>query len=251
MKLLVINPNMTQAVTDAVAAAARRTASPGTEITAVTGTFGPQVITSRAENAIASHGVMELAAKHGPGHDAIVLGVSLDTALWALRELFAMPVVGMTEAGVHAACLVATRFAVLTYGRHMIASYTDQVAGYGLAGRCVRVDAIDFPPEASFNARTQVLDAIIALATRAIERDGAEAIVLGGAAMAGFRDELQPRCPVPLIDCMAAAVPLAEMLVKLKLPKPTAGSLRVPGPRKLSGVGPELTALFSNPSSAP
>ena len=33
MKLLVINPNMTQAVTDAVAAAARRTASPGTEIT--------------------------------------------------------------------------------------------------------------------------------------------------------------------------------------------------------------------------
>ncbi len=249
MKLLVINPNMTQAVTDAVAAAARRVASPGTEITAVTGTFGPQVITSRAENAVAAHGILELAAKHSPGHDAIVLGVSLDTALWGLRELFAMPVVGMTEAGVHAACLVATRFAVLSYGRHMIATYLDQVASYGLAGRCVRVDAIDLPAEATFNAREKVLDAIVTLATRAIEHDGAEAIVLGGAAMAGFRDELQPRCPVPLIDCMAAAVPMAEMLVKLDLPKPKVGSVRLPGPRNVSGVGAELAALFRNPPS--
>ena len=37
MKLLVINPNMTQAVTDAVAAVAHRFAAPGTEILAVTG----------------------------------------------------------------------------------------------------------------------------------------------------------------------------------------------------------------------
>lgn len=250
MKLLVINPNMTQAVTDAVAAAARKVASPGTEISAVTGTFGPQVITSRAENAIANHGILDLAARHSPGHDAIVLGVSLDTALWALRELFAIPVVGMTEAGAHAACLVATRFAVLTYGRHMIATYGEQIAGYGLAGRCVRVDAIDFPPEATFNARAQVLDAIVTLATRAVDQDGAEAIVLGGAAMAGFRDELQPRCPVPLIDCMSAAVPLAEMLVKLQLPKPTVGSLRHPGARKISGVSAELAALFRPGASA-
>ncbi|MFM9981615.1 MAG: aspartate/glutamate racemase family protein, partial [Burkholderiales bacterium] len=87
MKILVINPNLTQAVTDAVAAVARKYAAPGSEILAVTGEFGPQVIGSRAENAIAHHGVLDLAARHHAGCDAVVLGVSLDTGLLALREL--------------------------------------------------------------------------------------------------------------------------------------------------------------------
>ena len=67
MKLLVINGNMTQAITDVCANAAREVASPGTEVVSATGTFGPQVIGSRSENALAQHGMLELAAKHAPG----------------------------------------------------------------------------------------------------------------------------------------------------------------------------------------
>ena len=99
MKLLVINGNMTQAITDVCANAAREVASPGTEVVSATGTFGPQVIGSRSENALAQHGMLELAAKHAPGCDAIVIAVSMDTGLPALRELLSIPVVGMTEAG--------------------------------------------------------------------------------------------------------------------------------------------------------
>ena len=98
MKLLVINGNMTQAITDVCANAAREVASPGTEVVSATGTFGPQVIGSRSENALAQHGMLELAAKHAPGCDAVVIAVSMDTGLPALRELLSIPVVGMTEA---------------------------------------------------------------------------------------------------------------------------------------------------------
>ena len=73
MKLLVINGNMTQAITDVCANAAREVASPGTEVVSATGTFGPQVIGSRSENALAQHGMLELAAKHAPGCDAVVI----------------------------------------------------------------------------------------------------------------------------------------------------------------------------------
>uniref|UniRef100_UPI0025EB567E aspartate/glutamate racemase family protein n=1 Tax=uncultured Pseudacidovorax sp. TaxID=679313 RepID=UPI0025EB567E len=88
MRLLLINPNRTQAVTDAVLAAARSAARPDTELLAVTGRQGPAIIASRAENALAQQEVLELAAQHAAEVDAIVLGVSLDSALWACRELF-------------------------------------------------------------------------------------------------------------------------------------------------------------------
>ncbi len=40
----------------------------------------------------------------------MLLAVSYDTALLAAREMLRVPVVGMTEASMHAACLLGTRF---------------------------------------------------------------------------------------------------------------------------------------------
>jgi len=244
MKLLVINPNLTQAVTDAVAAVARRYAAPDTEIVAVTGEFGPQVIGSRAENAIAAHGVLDLAAKHYAGCDAVVLGVSLDSALYALRELLPIPVVGMTEAGLLGAALVATKFGVLTYGRRMVPIYEELAGLYGLAGRVSGVDSVELPATAVFS-EPEIVRRLTLEACARLVADGAEAVVMAGAAMAGLNETLQAEVPVPLIDGIGCAVPLAEMLVRLKLPKPTHGSLAHPGERTMRGLSPALAALFS------
>ena len=244
MKILVLNPNLTQAVTDAVAAVARRSASPGTEIHAVTGEFGPQVIGSRAENAIAHYGILDLAAKHHAGCDAVVLGVSLDTALHALRELLPIPVVGMTEAGLLGASLVATKIGVLTYGRRMVPIYAELVRSYGFGERVVEVAAVEVTPAESFSDPVRVRASVLAACLDLVESDGAEAVVLAGAAMAGMQETLQPEIPVPLLDGIACAVPLAEMLARLKLPKPGRGSLAHPGERVVRGLSAELAALF-------
>jgi allantoin racemase len=244
MKILVINPNLTQAVTDAVADVARKYAAPGTEIVAVTGEFGPQVIGSRAENALAHHGVLELSAKHGSGCDAVVLGVSLDTGLLALRELLPVPVVGMTEAGLFGAALLATKIGVLTFGRRMVPAYEELVLAYGMSQRVVGVDSVELPPTATFSDPQAVNRLTLEACARLVDGHGAEAIVMAGAAMAGLNERLQAQVPVPLVDGVACAVPLAEMLVRLELPKPSVGSLAHPGARSVLGVSAALAAMF-------
>ena len=226
MKILLINPNLTQAVTERVLQAAQAAARPGTELVAVTGTFGPQVIGSRAENALAAHGVLDLVARHAPGCDAVVLAVSLDTALWACRELLDIPVVGMTEAGLHTAALLVPRFGLLTYGQRLVPVYRELVDGCGLLGRLAAIGAVDVTPEQTFSEPERVLAAVQAEAQRLVDQ-GAEAVLLAGAAMAAMAPALQPALPVPLLDGVACAVGLAETLAHQRWPRPRASSIRI------------------------
>lgn len=244
MKILLVNPNTTQAVTDSVLKAAQATARPGTVLRAVTGTFGPQVIGSRADNALAQHGVLQLVADHAADVDAVVLAVSLDTALWACREILTVPVIGMTEAGLLTACTLAPRVGLLTYGRRMGPIYRELAESYGLGSRLAGVAAIDATPEKTYSARDEVL-AEIRIAARGLIDDGAEAIVLAGAAMASMAGELQPDLDVPLLDGVACAVALAEARVALALPKARSGSVSPTGGRRVNGMSESLTALFA------
>lgn len=247
MKLLIINPNLTQAVTDAVLAAAQARAAPGTELLVVTGDFGAQVIGSRAENALAQHGVLDLVARHADGCDAVVLGVSLDTALWACRELLAIPVIGMTEAGMLCGMTLATRVGVLTYSARMGPIYRELVESYGLGSRLAGVQTIAVTPQQSFEEPDVVHQAVLAGARLLIERDGAEAVLLAGAAMASMADMLQPQLPVPLLDGVGCAVALAQAMVALKPSRARTGSVSATGGRAVHGVSPALSALFARP----
>jgi allantoin racemase len=237
VKLLLLNPNTTPAVTEAVLLAARAVARPGTALKAVIG--------SRAENALAQHGVLQLAADHAGDCDAVVLAVSLDTGLWACRELLPVPVIGMTEAGLLMACNLAPRIGVVTYGRRMGPLYRELAEGYGLASRLAGIATLDLKPEQTFTDPHAVHEATLAAARRLVDHDGAEAVLLAGAAMAAMAPTLQPQLDVPLLDGVACAVVLAEAQLALKLPKARAGSVSPTGGRLVSGLSPSLTALFA------
>jgi Asp/Glu/Hydantoin racemase len=73
MRLLMVNPNVTQAITDIMAAEARRSASPGTEITAVTARFGTLYVENRGEAAVAGHALLDTLAEHGSEGDAVIV----------------------------------------------------------------------------------------------------------------------------------------------------------------------------------
>src|SRR3954454_5240013 len=97
MKLLLINPNITEAITSAMAAEARRSASPGTEITSVTASFGTQYVENRVEAAIAGHAVLNARAEHMAGHDAAIVSAFGDPGLAAAREFADIPIFGIEE----------------------------------------------------------------------------------------------------------------------------------------------------------
>ena len=245
MKLLLINPNTTQAVTDAVLAAAAAAARPGTELKAVTGHFGPVVIGSRAENALAQHSVLQLAAEHAGGCDAVVLAVSLDTGLWACRELLPVPVIGMTEAGLLLGCTLGTRIGIVTYGRRMAPLYRELVESHGLASRLAGVATIDCTPQQTFSDPELVQAAVVAAARRLVHNDGAEAVLLAGAAMAAMAARLDAAIDVPVLDGVACAVALAAAQACLKRPRARSGSVSATGGRTVVGVSPALAALFA------
>ena len=65
MRLLVINPNTTQAMTDAIGDQARAAAGAGTEIDAVSPTWGPASIEGHAEEVLAATAVLDVIARQG------------------------------------------------------------------------------------------------------------------------------------------------------------------------------------------
>ena len=246
MRILLINPNTSEFVTDAVTAEAKRAASAGTEIRSVTGAMGPPIISCRSENAIGTHTAMELAADNVEGCDAIVLAVSFDSALAELRELLGVPVVGMTEAAMLTACMVGGRFALLSFGDRAMPLYEKLAYSYGLRERFAGAFALrQLTPNELRDPRV-LIPLIEGEAARAINTVGAEAIVLAGAVFAGLAHELRDQIPVPVLDGISCGIPMAEMLVRLALAKPSAGSYRYPKRQDLAHVGPGLTQLYKS-----
>ena len=245
MRILVVNANTSDIVTEKLREAARKYASPGTEVTAVTGNFGGRVIGTRAEHAIGEHSTIALVSQHAPGHDAVVIGVSYDTGLRGARELLSVPVVGMTEAGLLTACMLGGRIGIMTFGRRVLPLYHELVAGYGLSDRIAGWRTLESAAAYARGAHDELDREIVAAARDLVERDGAETVVLTGAVMAGVPARLQQEVPVPLIDCLACAIGQAELLVRLGHPKPTAGSYAAPTGRELVNVDAAVATGFS------
>ncbi len=197
MRILLINPNTTPAVTDLVAAHVRRIAGDAAEFVAVTGRFGARYISSRAAAAIAGHAALDAMAAHVENCDAVYLACFGDPGLHALREVSPVPVVGMAEA----ACRQASahgRFAVVTGGARWKPMLEEFVALIGLSDRIAPTGGqIAENPEAA-------LGDLAAACETCVREDGAEVVILGGAALAGLAARIKDRVSAPLICSVEA-----------------------------------------------
>lgn len=244
MRLLLINSNTSGFVTGKIEQGARDAASPGTEIVAVTGTFGARVIATRSEEAIAAHSTMLLAARHAQGCDAAVIAVSYDTGLRGARELLDIPVVGMTEAALLTACMLGGRIGMAVFGQRVLPMYQELAASYGFAARMAAWRAIESSAPYAPGASDE-LDRLLIRTSLQLVEDGAEVVILGGAVMAGVPPRLQAAVPVPLLDGISCGVRQAEMLARLKPIKPTRGSYAAPGARELVDLDPAFARHFA------
>ncbi len=247
MRILLANPNTTQAVTATIAAAARAVAGPGTEIVPATAGFGPRIIGTRAEMAIAEHGALDVLARESGGCDAAIIGASVDSGLRAAREMLAIPVLGLTESALHVACLAGGRFGAVTLSRRSAYPLREMIEGYGLLTRCGGMRAADATPHDLLANPDRVADLIVAEARILIEQDMVDVVVLIGAVMAQMVPRVQPHVPVPVIEGVSCAVTLAEAMVRLRLPKAHTGSCALLPKRELVGVDPALAARFAGP----
>lgn len=244
-RILLINPNITPAITERILAVARQAASPGVELAGVTGRFGAQYVFTRAAAAIAAHAALDAYAEYREPHDAAIIACQGDPGLAALREMSAKPVVGLTEAAILAACQLGQRFALVSGGERWGPMLREFVAAMGLTSRCAAIRAL---PQTGAALNSDPEDGprrLVAACKAAVEEDGAEAVILSGASMAGQAARLQPQVPAPLIDNVVAAVRQAEALIALGATKATAGGYAAPPPVDSKGLSPALAAKLS------
>jgi allantoin racemase len=241
MKLLLINPNVTEAVTSLMAAEAQISVSPGTEITAVTASFGTQYVENRVEAAIAGHAVLDVLAAHMAGHDAAIIAAFGDPGLAAAREFADIPVLGIEESALLTAWTLGRRIAIVCLTPRLGRWYQECAEEHGLAGRLISVRALDVPIPDISRAKDQLHARLLEECLRAIEDDAAEVIIFGGGPIAGLARETALQIPVPTLDGVSCAVRLAEAIVGLHPRPPTRGTFARPRPKPAQGLSPALT----------
>jgi Asp/Glu/hydantoin racemase len=243
MRLLLINPNMTEAMTVAMTAVARDIAGTEAEIVPLTASSGFPYIASRAEAQISGANVLEMIAEHHASVDAVIVAAFGDPGLVAARELFDLPVVGMAEAAIFTAAMLGERFSVVTFSPHMARWYTDCVRQTGMEARFTGVRYPQIAPATVDDVANQLRPELIALAREATAMDGADVVILGGAPLAGLAPKIANETPGLLIDPVAAATAQAMSLVRLT-PSYAHRTAR-PAAKTSCGLGPALQAIIA------
>jgi len=244
MKLLLINPNISDSVSALIRAEALRTAASGTEVEVLTAPFGVAYIETRFEALIGAYAAAQLAAEHHARCDAVIVAAFGDPGLAGLREVLPCPVTGLTEAALASACLLGQRFAIVAISQRIRAWYRETVTHYGLAERLASIRALDEPLADIGSVQADQGERLLALAERCVADDGADVIVLAGAPLAGLARSLRGRLPVPVVDGVSSAVRHAETLVALAPGRATRGSFAPPPVKPNRGLSPALAQLL-------
>lgn len=245
MRLLLINPNISDSVSALIRAEAQRTASPGTEVDVVTAPFGVAYIETRFEALVGAYATAQLAGEHAHNYDAVVVAAFGDPGLAGLREVLPVPVTGLTEAALASAHLLGHRISVIAISQRIQAWYREVIESYGFGSRLASIRALDRPLASIGGIQQEHADALQALAERAVAEDGAEVIVLAGAPLAGLARSLHGRLPVPVVDGVSSAVRHAETLAALKPGRAIRGSFAAPPAKPNQGLPASLVRLLS------
>lgn len=223
MKLLVINPNTTASMTQAIDATAQRVARSETRVVTMQPDHGPASIQGYLDIARSLDGLLDMAEQHKDA-DATVVACFDDTGLDALRCIMDGPVIGIGEASFHAASMIAARFSVVTTLSRSIAGLSENLVKYGLMSRCAGIRAAEVPVLSLEADPEEARNRIEAEISKALSEDHAEAIVLGCSGMSGLAESLSLKFGVPVVDGVSSAVAIAEALVRARLATSKVGS---------------------------
>lgn len=232
MRITLLNPNTSRAMTAKIAAAAREAAGPDVVIDAVCPDTGPTAIESHFDEVRAAAAVLDLIAQDQRlgGSDAYVIACFGDPGLDAARELVAVPVIGIAEAAMHAATLAGRTFAIVTTLGRTLGRARDLVTRYGMDRAAVWLTAAEIPVLELEDTAPHAAASIERLCCDAADRD-ADVVVLGCAGMADLCRRLSAAAGIPVVDGVAAGVGLAAAMVRMGLATSKRGEYASP-PRR-------------------
>jgi len=235
MRILVVNVNTTESITETIAQQARAVASPGTEIVGLTPYFGAESVEGNFESYLAAIAVMDRVMAYDQPFDAVIQAGYGEHGREGLQELLDVPVVDITEAAASTAMFLGHAYSVVTTLDRTVPLIEDRLKLAGLYQRCASVRASGMAVLELEEDPLAAMEAIVRQAELAIREDKAEVICLGCGGMAGLDEQIRQRTGVPVVDGVTAAVTIAESLVRLGLSTSKIRTYATPRPKKVIG----------------
>lgn len=214
-RILVINPNSTEAVTRGIdEAMAPLRMQGGPAIDCVTLAEGPPGIQTQQHVDGVVAPLLKLMGDKESAYDAFVIACYSDPGLHSLREATAKPVLGISECGILTALTLGQRFGVLAILQQSIPRHLRYVGAMGVGERFAGELPVGLAvTELADEKKTYGRMVEVGRALR--DRFGADVLVMGCAGMAKYRKPLQDEVGIPVVEPTQAAAGMAIARVRV------------------------------------
>jgi allantoin racemase len=215
MRILVINPNSTEAVTRGIDEACEplRMAG-GPAIDCVTLKEGPPGIETQQHVDGVVQPLLNLVRQKETQYAAFVVACYSDPGLHSVREVTKKPVLGISECGILTALTLGHRFGVIAILQKSIPRHLRYMGALGVTERL----AAELPvgiPVVELSDEKKTFGRMVEVGKTLREQHGADVVVMGCAGMARYRKPLQDEIGVPVVEPTQAAVSMAIGRVRL------------------------------------
>lgn len=204
MKIAVLNPNSSDAVTRSMEGCLREMQGRTPHrIECHTLPGAPVGIETNAHVAMVTPMVVDWVTRQDA--DAYVIACFSDPGLAQARQAVRQPVLGIAESGYVGALLHGDRFGVISLGPSSISRHRAMIERLGLIARLAGDRAVDMSVVEA-NDASAARTAVTRVARTLRDEDGAEVLILGCAGMGQQRGLLQQKTGCIVIDPVQAAV---------------------------------------------
>lgn len=212
--IYIINPNSTESVTRGIdAAVAPLRLAGGPLIECLTLKEGPPGIQTQRDVDGVIQPLCRLIASLDARAAAFVIACFSDPGLHSARETTKKPVLGIMECGILTALTMGQRFGVIAILQTSIARHLRTINAMGVQSRLASERAIGLGVvELSDEGKT--LQRMIDTA-RLLRDDGANAVVMGCAGMAQYRERVEQAAGIAVVEPTQAATAMALGRVRL------------------------------------
>jgi allantoin racemase len=180
---------------------------------------GPKSVESDVDEVLVGPEILkEVVQARKDSFDAVVIYCFSDPALHAARQAVDIPVVGPGEASLALAGLLGYKYSVITTLKGNIPRTEMRLRERGMNKlSLVSVRSLDIPVVDLREDSEYTKQKLMEVCMEAIEKDGAEMIILGCLGLAGYGIPVQEKYSIPVIDPAFVSVGMAELLAKLKI----------------------------------
>ena len=208
-RILVINPNSTVSVTQAIDDAMTPLRIPGgPEIACLTLDEGPPGVESQTDADGVIQPLCRMIRDHEADAAAFVIACFSDPGLFSAREATAKPVLGIAECGILTALTLGHRFGVISILAGSVPRHLRYIGAMGLGQRLAGDLPVGLGVTELADART-ALTRMIEVGRRLRDGHGADVLVMGCAGMARYRSDLEEAVRIPVVEPTQAAVSMA------------------------------------------